>query len=57
MDKIKSLLQSRRFYAAVAGLLAVFTEGFGIPIAASNLELIVGVVAAWIIGDSMNKTE
>lgn len=57
MNKIQSLFQSRRFYAAVAGLLFVFTDGLGIPIAQTHLTEIVLLVVTWIAGDTFRKTE
>lgn len=56
--KIQAMLQSRRFWVAVAGVLAVTTESLGITtLSADQVQNIVLVCASWIIGDSLRKTE
>ena len=56
MDKIKSLTQSRRFYAAVLGIaMLLLHETLGLSQAVA--EQLSVVLAAWIIGDSLDKTK
>jgi hypothetical protein len=56
--KIQALLQSRRFWVAVAGVLAVTTEGLGVTTLSSDqIQNIVLLCASWIVGDSVRKTE
>jgi len=56
MDKLKSLLRSRRFWIAVLGMVAVVAhEGFGLD--ESQVLTIGGIVVAWIIGDTLRRTE
>jgi hypothetical protein len=56
--KIQALLQSRRFWVAVAGVLAVTTESLGITtLNSEQIQNIVLLCASWIIGDSVRKTE
>lgn len=56
MEKIISLFQSRRFWAAVAAMLvALLQELFGIDEQTANQ--IVVILLAWIVGDSINKTQ
>jgi len=56
--KIQALLQSRRFWVAVAGVLAVTTESLGITTLNSDqIQNIVLLCASWILGDSVRKTE
>lgn len=54
--KVSALFQSRRFWAAVGGVLVVaFQDAFGFDeTTAQNVSL---VVIGWIVGDSLNKTE
>ncbi len=56
--KFLSLLKSRRFLVAVAGVVAVVSSDvFGVSL---NTEQVVGVasiVIAWIVGDSVRETK
>lgn len=55
MDKITSLLQSRRAWAVAAGiLLVVLHQGLGID--EDTATKIVALVAAWVLGDSIKNT-
>ena len=56
MNKIKSLFQSRRFYAGLAGVVVAFV-GEQIGLNEETVTYVVGIIAAWIIGDSLTKTE
>ena len=55
-DKLRALLKSRRFYAAVAGILFVVSDGLGLNLPPSAIENVVLFVVAWILGDSVTKT-
>ena len=56
--KIQALFQSRRFWVAVAGIVAVTTESLGITTLNSDqIQNIVLLCASWIVGDSVRKTE
>ncbi len=55
MDKVLSLLRSRRAWATVAGVLIVLLhQGLGVDEATATK--IVALIGAWVIGDSINKT-
>jgi hypothetical protein len=57
-NKIQALLQSRRFWVAVAGIIAVTTESLGVTTLSSDqIQNIVLLCASWILGDSVRKTE
>jgi len=57
-SKIQALLQSRRFWVAVAGVLAVTTESLGVTTLNSDqIQNVVLLCASWIVGDSVRKTE
>lgn len=57
-DKLKALTQSRRFWVAVAGLVAVTTQSLGITqLSQEQIEYVVILAASWIVGDSIRKTE
>lgn len=54
--KLESLLQSRRFWAAVIAVAVVVLQdgmGLGEDVAKS----IAAVLSAWIVGDSLQKTK
>jgi len=56
--KIQALLQSRRFWVAVAGVVAVATESLGVTtLSTEQIQNIVLLCASWIVGDSLRKTE
>lgn len=50
------LLESRRFWAAVIGIIVVITEEFGLPITEDQVTFIVMLIVGWIVGDSLDKT-
>lgn len=55
MEKLASLAVSRRFWAAVAGVATVFlTDALGLT--QEQAAVIVAMLGAWIVGDSLNKT-
>ena len=55
-DKIKSLVKSRRFWAAVGGVVVVCLQDT-IGLDADTANSIVAVAVAWIVGDSLRVTE
>jgi len=56
VEKLKSLLKSRRFWMAIASVLVVvMSDSFGIPEATANTIVAIGVT--WIVGDSLRITE
>lgn len=55
MGKTLGIFQSRRFWAAVGGVLAVvFQDAVGMT--PEQAQTVVGIIMAWIVGDSLNKT-
>lgn len=50
------IFYSKRFWAAVASIVFVFTDGFGIAVSAEQIELVIMSLAAWIVGDSLRST-
>tara|TARA_R110002167_G_scaffold210039_3_gene414198 strand:- start:306 stop:479 length:174 start_codon:yes stop_codon:yes gene_type:complete len=56
VDKMKSLLKSRRFWTAVGTLLTIcLQDTLGIP--ETTAMSIVAVGVSWIVGDSLRETE
>lgn len=53
--KLSSLIRSRRFWASVAALAAVVGEQFGVSTGVT--QEVVLLIAAWVIGDSLRRTE
>jgi hypothetical protein len=57
-EKLKALVQSRRFWVAVAGVVAVTTQSLGVTqLTQDQIEYVVILAASWIVGDSIRKTE
>ena len=56
MQKIKDLVKSRRFWAAVGGVIVVgLQDVLGLEPATANS--IVAVIVSWIVGDSLRSTK
>jgi uncharacterized membrane protein len=57
-NKLSTLLKSRRFWAAAAGLVAVVGQDvFGVELDTEQLVAISTIVVAWIIGDAVRETK
>lgn len=57
VDKIKNLMVSRRFWVAIGGVvLCVFNDGLGLNLDASQVNHIVLLGGAWIVGDSLRQS-
>ena len=55
MDK---LLSSKRFWLAVAGVATVLLrDQFELPVTEEQVQDVVLLVAAWIVGDSLRATD
>ena len=58
MNKVTSLLKSRRFWVAAAGLAAVCSqEVFGVTLDTDQLVAVATIVVAWIVGDTVRETK
>ena len=57
MSKFESAFHSRRFWVAIAGVAVALSEEFGLSIPPESIMEIVMLGAAWIVGDSLRKTE
>ena len=56
-DKLQSLIRSRRFWVAVAGIAVTFSDTFGLGLEPNTIQLVVLLLGAWIVGDSLRSTE
>ncbi len=57
MSKMDSVFRSRRFWVAIAGVLIAISEELGLSIPSDTIIEIVLLAGAWILGDSIRKTE
>jgi uncharacterized membrane protein len=58
MNKVKSLLTSRRFWVAAIGLATVFSsELFGVQLDHEQLLAVTSIVVAWVVGDTIRETK
>lgn len=57
MDKLKSLLRSRRVWVAAASVIVVALNEMGLDVEKEMVESVVLLAVAWILGDSLRKTE
>ena len=56
VDKVKSLVKSRRFWTAVGTVVTIALQDvIGIP--EDTATSIVAIAVAWIVGDSLRTTE
>ena len=56
LDKLKTLVKSRRFWAAVGTIVVVvLNDVLGIPEDTANTVVAMGIT--WIVGDSLRATE
>ena len=53
LDKFKALLRSRRFWVAVGGLVVATTNILGFDLNPEQVNNIVLLGGAWIVGDSL----
>jgi hypothetical protein len=56
LNKVKSLIGSRRFWVAVGGVLFVVFDGLGVGLSAEQINHVVLVAGAWIVGDSLRAS-
>ena len=56
MSKFQSLFGSRRFWVAVGGVVFVIFDGAGIGISADQVNHLVLLGGAWIVGDSLRSS-
>ena len=56
-EKLSALLRSRRFWAAVAGVVVAVTGGLGFEVDPETVTQICLVLSAWLISDGITKTE
>lgn len=57
MNKLETAIRSRRVWLAVAGVAVALFEELGVSIPPETIQQIVLLFGAWIIGDSVRKTE
>jgi hypothetical protein len=57
-NKVTSLLKSRRFWVAAAGVAAVVSsEMFGVTLDTEQIVAVAGIVVAWVLGDTIRETK
>ena len=57
VSKLESVFHSRRVWLAVAGVAVALSEELGLSIPPETIQQIVLMFAAWIVGDSLRKTQ
>ena len=56
-EKILSLLQSRRFWAAALGMaLPLLNDKLGLNLTEEQIQRVTYLIMTWIVGDSLAKT-
>ena len=57
MVKLQTLVKSRRFWVAVAGVVAVTSDALGLGLSEEVVTNFVLLGAAWIVGESLRSSE
>lgn len=57
-SKLQSLVKSRRFWAAVSGLIVIIAQEMGIAnLNSDNIQNIVFLIISWITSESIRSSE
>jgi|LakMenEpi03Aug12_release.lakeMendotaPanAssembly.Ray.scaffolds.fasta_scaffold34499_7 hypothetical protein len=57
-EKLDSLVRSRRFWVAAAGVAVVFLkEAVGVPLSEEQITQLVLLAGSWIVGESLRSSE
>jgi hypothetical protein len=56
IDKMKSLINSRRFWVAIGGVVIVVFDSAGLGLTHDQINHVVLLGGAWIVGDSLRVT-
>ena len=56
VDKIASLFHSRRFWIALGGVVFTLFDGLGLGVSHDQVNHLVLIGGAWIVGDSLRST-
>ena len=57
MSKLQTLVKARRFWVAVAGVVAVTSDALGLGLSEEMVTNFVLLGAAWIVGESLRSSE
>jgi|TARA_Y100000361_G_scaffold60064_1_gene52696 uncharacterized membrane protein len=55
--KLKNLVKSRRFWVAVAGVVAVTAQALGFDVSPEVVTNVVIIGASWIVGESLRSSD
>lgn len=54
---LNGILQSKRFWAAVGSIaVIVLKDNFNLPVSEDQIQQLIYIVGAWIVGDSLRAT-
>jgi hypothetical protein len=56
-EKLGPLLKSRRFWVAVAGIVGIVFDVFGFNLSPEQINHVVLLGGAWIVGDSLRTAD
>jgi|TARA_R110000744_G_scaffold371045_1_gene481833 hypothetical protein len=56
VGKISALFHSRRFWLALGGVVFTLADGLGLGISPDQVNHLVVIGGAWIVGDSLRTT-
>lgn len=57
MEKLKNLVNSRRFWVAVAGVVVAVSDALGLGLSAEMVTNLVVIGASWIVGESLRSSD
>jgi hypothetical protein len=57
LEKLKGVFKSRKFWAAIAGLVVVMVKGLdpNFPLSEDQVTLVIGTLGAYILGTALER--
>ena len=57
MEKLQNLVNSRRFWVAIAGVVIAVSDALGLGLSPEMVTNLVVIGASWIVGESLRSSD